>query len=310
MAIQSDSFAKRFWTYQKERFPLIAHGVMIAAFTFSAVSYSRICRGAEGFINTVDFLVGVFATITLFLLVRICDEFKDQEEDLKYRPHLPVPRGLVSLKELKWLGYIITLVQLLVISLIQPQMLLLYVIVLGYLMLMRIEFFVPKWLKAHHIIYIASHMMIIPLIDLYASGLDWKLADDRPHAGLIWFFAVSFFNGIVLEFGRKIRPPKDETEGVLTYTKFFGPKGGVIAWITIMFLTMSLAIGAADYAEFGSLATVILIALFAISSIPGLLFLRNPSTQKAKLIELTSAGWTISMYLTLGAIPMIKSLLS
>ena len=61
-------FFKRFLIYQKERFPFIAHGIMIAAFTFSAISYSRLCRNQKGFIAWSDFVIGVFATITLFFL--------------------------------------------------------------------------------------------------------------------------------------------------------------------------------------------------------------------------------------------------
>ena len=48
---------KRLWIYQAERFPLFGHGLMIMAFTFSAVSYSRIGREAEGFISLQDFMI-------------------------------------------------------------------------------------------------------------------------------------------------------------------------------------------------------------------------------------------------------------
>ncbi len=52
-------------------------------------------------------------------------------------------------------------------------------------------------------------MFIIPLIDIYASGLDWFLAGVPPPRGLLFFFAVSYMNGIVLEIGRnKPRSPK------------------------------------------------------------------------------------------------------
>ena len=122
---------------------MIANGVMIATFTFSAVSYSRICRGAEGFVRWQDFVIGVFATITLFALVRIFDEFKDKEDDAKYRRYLPVPRGLVTLSELKKVGIVIGVIQIAAISIFQFEMLLLYTIVLVYLSLMGVEFFVP-----------------------------------------------------------------------------------------------------------------------------------------------------------------------
>src|SRR5690606_20595795 len=61
------SFITRFWIYQRERFPLLAHGILISAFSFSAIAYSRISRGATGFISWQHFLVGVFTTVTLLV---------------------------------------------------------------------------------------------------------------------------------------------------------------------------------------------------------------------------------------------------
>lgn len=302
-------FFRRFLIYQKERFPFIAHGILISAFTFSAVSYSRICRKESGFIDWKDFLIGIFATITLFLLVRIFDEFKDREDDAKYRKYLPVPRGLISLKELRNLGLIVGIVQITIIAIFQSKMLFLYTIVLIYLGLMGVEFFVPKWLKKRQILYITSHMFIIPLIDLYASGLDWLLGNSSPHWGLAWFFAVSYMNGLVLEFGRKIRTPDTEEEGVVSYTGMYGTKGGVFVWISTMALTLFLAVGAAIYAGSNYFAILPFILFFVLCSLPGFLFLVRPSIKKSKFIEYSSALWTILMYLSLGAIPMIKSML-
>jgi 4-hydroxybenzoate polyprenyltransferase len=303
-------FLKRFLIYQKERFPFIAHGLMISAFTFSAVSYSRICRGQEGFISWTDFIIGIFATITLFFLVRIFDEFKDRKEDAKYRKYLPVPRGLISLKELKKIGIIVAIAQILTIAFFQLDMLYLYVIVLIYLGLMGVEFFVPEWLKKRHLIYITSHMVIIPLIDIYASGLDWLLDGAEAHWGLAWFFGVSYANGLVLEFGRKIRTPETEEEGVTSYTGLYGPKGGVVIWLILMLVTMTLAMGASFYANYGWLAYVVFGGCFLLCSLPGWLFLNQITVKRAKYIEYASAVWTGLMYLSLGGVPMLIALLS
>ena len=162
----------RLYIYLQERFPLMSHGLLIASFTFSAISFSRISRGVTGFIPTKYFLVGLFNGLAFFLILRICDEFKDKEEDKKYRSYLPVPRGLVSLGELKQLGLVVGSLQLLSILFLQPQMLGLYLTVMAYLFLMTKEFFIPQWLKGQPLTYALSHMMIIPLIDLYSSGLD------------------------------------------------------------------------------------------------------------------------------------------
>ena len=302
-------FYRRFLIYQKERFPFLVHGIMIAAFTFSAVSYSRICRGEEGFIAIPDYLIGVFATVTLFFLVRIFDEFKDKEDDAKYRTYLPVPRGLISLKELRTIGWIVGLVQIAVIAIFQLKMLYLYIIVLGYLGLMGVEFFVPKWLKERQIIYITSHMVIIPLIDIYASGLDWLLGGDSAHWGLAWFFAVSYMNGLVLEFGRKIRTPETEEEGVISYTGMYGTRGGVANWLILLLATLGLAIGATHYANYGIIAYVILISFYILCAIPGFLFIKKPTVKLSKFIEYASALWTALMYLSLGGIPMLKELI-
>ncbi len=300
---------RRFLIYQKERFPILGHGLMIVAFTFSAISYSRICRGEAGFITWQDFLIGIFATVTLFFLVRIFDEFKDKEDDAKYRKYLPVPRGLISLNELKAIAIVVAILQITAIALFQTNMLLLYGIVIAYLLLMGVEFFIPKWLKKHQIIYITSHMVIIPLVDIYASGLDWLMADADPHWGLAFFFAVSYVNGIVIEFGRKIRAPHREEEGVISYTKMYGSKGGTVRWLVLLFVTMGLAIAASWYAGYGWIAYAVFAGVFILCSIPGFMFLKNHSTKNSKRIEHASLVWTGIMYLSLGGIPMLKLLL-
>ena len=301
---------KRLNIYQKERFPLISHGIMIAAFTFSAISYSRICREVEGFISITDFLIGVFTCFCYFALLRIFDEFKDQEDDALYRTYLPVPRGLVSLQELKFLGFTIAVVQLAVIAVFQTQMLGLYVLIMFYLLLMAKEFFIPEWLKKRQLVYIVSHMMIIPLIDLYSSGLDWEISGQRVHLGIAWFMLVSFINGLVLEIGRKIRTEESEEEGVISYTKLYGRKNATWIWIGLMTATLIAVLSAMVYAEYSMYALIIIPAIYVTCIIPAISFNINPTIKKSKMIEIASGVWTVLMYLSLGAIPMIKNLLS
>lgn len=304
------SLFERLWIYQRERFPLAMHVILISAFSFSAISYSRISRGAAGFVDWGTFLVGVFTTISLFLLVRICDEFKDAKEDALYRKELPVPRGLVALGELRVLGAVLVSVQIMVNWLFVPKMLIIYAVVMAYLMLMTKEFFVQAWLKKHQFWYVTSHMFIIPLIDVYASGLDWLLAGVDAPKGLLFFFAVSYMNGIVLEVGRKIRNPVDEREGVQTYSAMLGAGRSVRLWFLVLLATWLLSLVASYYAGYGSLAYLILTLLFILTCIPAIVFLNNHSRKSAKAIEMASALWTVAMYLSLGGIPMLERLIS
>ena len=302
------SFFHRFFIYQKERFPFLGHGVLVASFSFSAIAYSRICRGAEGFVDLSTYLVGIFTTISLFFLVRVFDEFKDAEDDAKFRSHLPVPRGLISFKELAILGVIAACLQILANAYFFPKMLIMYFIVMGYLCLMGKEFFVGEWLKKHQFWYVVSHMMIIPLVDVYASGLDWILEGVPAPKGLLFFFAVSFMNGVVLEIGRKIRIP--EKEEFNTYSTMLGAPKATRLFILVLFTTLLLSIAASWFAGYGITGNIILISFFIICALPAILFLKTPTHKYSKMIEYASALWTIAMYLTLGGVPMLKQLLS
>jgi 4-hydroxybenzoate polyprenyltransferase len=295
------SFLIRFYTYQQERFPLLVHGILITTFSFSAVAYSRICRGVSGFIDLPTFGWGVFNTITLFLMLRIFDEFKDAEDDALYRKDLPVPRGLVTLGELRVLGIALVLAQIVVNALVFPKMLWLYVLVFGYMSLMAKEFFIATWLKKRQFWYVVSHMLIIPLVDMYASGLDWFLAGVEAPKGLLFFFAVSFMNGIVLEIGRKIRIPTQESEGVLTYSGMLGANNAVYIWLLMLLVTFGCSVGACYWAKFETVAYLILLVLLGICALPALLFVGKKTAKRAKMIEYASALWTVMMYLTLGA---------
>lgn len=303
------SFLWRFYKYQKERFPILGHGLLVASFSFSAIAFSRICRGAEGFVPWSTYGLGVFITVSFFLLVRIFDEFKDAEDDAKYRKELPVPRGLVSLKELMILGIVLVFAQLTVILVFFPKLVFIWLAVLLYLCLMGKEFFVPEWLKKHQFWYVTSHMFIIPLIDILASGLDWALENAAPSAGLGLFFLVSYFNGIVLEIGRKIRTPENEREGVLTYSSMLGLKKALTLWLVILTVTLACSLAAVYFAGYGMIAYFIFGGIFILCSVPAWLSLNKITEKRAKMMEYTSALWTILMYLSLGAIPMIQHLL-
>lgn len=302
------SLLSRFWQYQKERFPFLAHGLLISAFSFSAVAYSRISRGAEGFIEWEKFAVCIFNTITIFFLLRVFDEHKDAEEDALYRKELPVPRGLISLEELRTIGIVVFVLQIIVNSFTYPKMLLPYALVMLYMTVMGKEFFVADWLKKHQFWYVVSHMFIIPFVDVFASGYDWYLEDVSAPFGLLFFFVVSFMNGLVLEIGRKIRAPQDEKEGVLTYSFRLGGHKATWLWIALLAGTLAFAIAACHYADHPIATYIVLVSCFVIATVPAFLYLKKPTTKNAKAIELASGIWTIAMYLTLGGVVMLTKL--
>ncbi len=298
--------SNRWWIYQRERFPLVRHGVLVLAFSLSALTFSRLLRGEESFPPWSGTLVAFVTALTFFLQLRIADEFKDIEEDTRYRPYRAVPRGLVSLRELGWIFVGCALGQFLLALWLYPPLIVLLLVTWIYLAGMCKEFFAREWLKARPLIYLWSHMLIMPLVDLYITSCDWLVHGlDRPPTGILWFLVVSFCNGVLLEFGRKIRCAGDEEEGVETYTVLWGIDRAVIAWL----LALSVNLGAALMASVQTetfLPTVVLLSIFyAVAVAVALGFRRNPTGEKARKIEAISGIWTLAMYLTLGPLALL-----
>jgi 4-hydroxybenzoate polyprenyltransferase len=298
------SAASKWWTYQRERFPLAAHAPLIAAFSFSAVSYSALLRGERSFPAPRAALVAFATALIFFLQLRIADEFKDFEEDSRWRPYRPVPRGLVTLKELGAVGVAGAAIQLALALWLKPPLAVLLLAVWGWLALMSKEFFAREWLKARPVTYMWSHMVIIPLIDFYATACDWMAAGTPRPRGLLWFLLVSFFNGMVVEIGRKVRAPGDEEEGVETYSALWGQRKAVTAWLAVMVVTAVCALLAAIEIDFAWPVAMLLTVLVGAGVVICMRFLKRPETKRAKLIEAMAGVWTLLMYLSLGAIPM------
>ena len=297
--------ANRWWVYQRERFPLAGHGPLILAFSASAVALSALLRGAWPSDRGV---AGAFVSAFLFFFqLRVADEFKDADDDRRFRPYRPVPRGLVALPELARLGVAAAVVQLAAAWWLDPRLLAVLALVWAYMALLSQEFFVAEWLKVRPFTYLWSHMLIVPLIDLYATACDWVAAGATPPTGLGWFLAASFFNGIVVEIGRKLRAPDDEETGVETYTAAWGRSRAIRSWIA----ALVLAAASAAMASRGVHVSVIVATLGALAVVgavlAGIRFVRAPLAGAGKRFELFAGVWTLVMYLSVGILPLVAA---
>ena len=148
-------------------------------------------------------------------------------------------------------------------------------------------------------------MLIMPLIDVYTSACDWLPAGTTLPGGLKWFLIASFFNGMVIEVGRKIRAPEMEEHGVKTYTVIWGRRGAVLGWLGAMALTLGSALLAAAQIDFVPGLASMLGVMICASLLISWLFLRQPTMRVAKLFEPLSGAWTLVLYLGLGVIPLL-----
>jgi hypothetical protein len=299
------SLLQRCWVYQRERFPLLAHGVLIAGFSVATVGYTS-ARIELAALPATATAVAFVLCFLFFLQLRIADEYKDFEVDARYRPERPVPRGLVTLRELGALAVMAGLVQLGLALWLEPRIAVVLLIAWSYYLLMTVEFFVPAWLATRPVVYMISHLMILPLLAALASACVWLRLRDTP-PDLTWFLAFSYCSGAVLELGRKIRAPGDERVGVRTYSALWGGRAAVCAWLAVLLLTALFGALAARDIGFqvpmaGCLAVLLLWGTYLAWS-----FLSAPATASAKRLETFAGLWVLLTYLILGVAPLYSS---
>ena len=256
---------KNFKIYLNERFPLGKNSFFVLIFTLSGYIYTGLLYNSKIIksilskeVNRVPLLwdkeidkvpmiwyklLPLFIIIFMFFFqLRITDEFKDYEEDLKYRPYRPVQRGIISLKALGKIGLATVIVQIILVHVINPKLIYFMLLVWIYMFLMTKEFFIKNWLTERILIYALSHVVIMIFITLViVKGTGYILQDHfletlylllkkyekNIFIGLIPLFALNYLNGIVLEIGRKTRKANEEEHGVQTYSKLWGRKKAV-----------------------------------------------------------------------------------
>ena len=303
-------FGARLWEYQAERFPVFKHGVLIAAFGTSAVCLSALLRGAAP--EWPSLVVAVLVLFGFFFQLRVSDEHKDNDDDTKYRPERPVPRGLVTLAELRGVAIAVGVVQIVLTAWLGWAMLGLLVLVWAYMAVMTKEFFVPAWLKKRPVIYMVSHMAIMPLIDLYATACDWLPAGVALHEGfgltLGAFLLLSLVNGSAIEIARKSWAPTSEREGVETYSRAWGAaRAGVVAMAVLLAgLAVAAFVNVRSGASIWFLTVLMAVTMYAAWT--AIDYAGTPTEKTVKRLETGTAVFVIANYLLLGVLPLMASL--
>jgi len=319
-------YIKNFKIYLNERFPLGKNSFFVLIFTLSGYIYTSLLYNSKImylFTNGVKIGIFQYKIIALFIIVfmfflqlRITDEFKDYEEDLKYRAYRPVQRGIISLKTLGKTGIVTVIIQIMLAHVIDPEIIYFMIFVWIYMFLMAKEFFIKKWLTKRILIYALSHVVIMVFITLVIveatqyivpkNIFDVFILQRYRHNidfALIPLFALNYLNGIVLEIGRKTRRTDEEEYGVQTYSKLWGRKKAVVVLsllfvIEYLLVILGLTHTYKEYFFFGGL-TLLVILIVSIYFI--VKFLKKDLS--GKIVETVSGLWIIFSSMCMGFLP-------
>ena len=289
-------FGTRWAAYFRERFPPLQYAAALGVFSFATLAYSTAAAGLPRFPAAYPTAVAFAVTFLAFLQLRIHDEFKDFEDDARYRPERPVPRGLVTLDSLERLGWIAAGVQLVLSATLGAPLIALAIAILAYSWLMRVEFFARAWLRERAVAYLLSHMLIIPLVTLYVAACAAVVAIER----LGWYLAFSYFSFCVFEIGRKVWAPDEERPGVETYTALWGRPRAVAAWLGSVYASAGTAIVAAHALHVAVPVAVAAVAIALPATVVGVWFVASLIPIRGAWFRALSALWFLGIHAAIG----------
>lgn len=292
------SFLKKWYTYQKERFPILTFGIYVLSIVIAVFSYtnSKVTRAVDYMIILPMFLV----TFLQFLMTRIVDEFKDYEEDCKYRPYRPVPRGLIKLKELKVLFIICIILQFFITIIFGKGMI--SIISLGimwiFFAIMSKGFFIKKTLDKHILLEVTLDEIMMPLMIAFLITFTPYINKNNPISMNVsnifnakTLLIMSYIVSWIVEVARKIRSKEQEEKGVKTYTAVLG-----ITKATVLLTVLETFLAIMQYLILGNKYTVIIVLLYIINVITNILFVMKKSKKYAKGVELSANIYILIVY--------------
>ena len=332
---------KNFKIYLNERFPLGKNSFFVLIFTLSGYIFTGLLYNSKIIkpilskeVNRAALLwdkeiykvpiiwykfLPLFIIIFMFFFqLRITDEFKDYEEDLKYRPYRPVQRGIISLKALGKIGIATIIIQIILAHVINPKLIYFMLLVWVYMFLMTKEFFIKNWLTERILIYALSHVVIMIFITLViVKGTGYILEshfletlylllekyEKNIFIGLIPLFTLNYLNGIVLEIGRKTRRADEEEHGVQTYSKLWGKKKAAVILSLLFAVEYFLVILGLSYTyeKYFLFSGLTLLIILIISIYFMIKFLKKDLS--GKIVESVSGLWIVFSSMGLGLLP-------
>lgn len=278
----------------KERFSPFQYIPMIVAFTAANGLYLAKMESIPW--NWFRFAMAFVLMLSFFFRMRLFDEIKDYEVDLKINPTRPLARGILSVTQVKHALMILILLELVIVSQLGLPSFLVHVLGIGYSLLMYEEFFIGDLLRPHLTTYAVSHTFVSVLLGISAavgiSGIT-DLSLLSKHAA---FFLVNwcFFN--LFEFARKTFASEEEKPNVPSYSNIFGTKGAYL--LSLSQVVLGLILLRVQFGELllwpNVLAAVYLIATNA--------YLLKPNAANAKLFRGATGAYLLGHFIVMSIV--------
>jgi 4-hydroxybenzoate polyprenyltransferase len=267
--------------YFKEMYPFLSR-LFLGYLLFFEIYFLVILTNRHVTFNVgISEIIGGFTIFGFLLFLRIADDFKDYETDLKLFPDRPLSSGRVTKKDLKIL-LTVDIVLMVIPNLIFMNNVYYFLFLIIYGLLMSKWFFSKAKIQKSLPLALITHNPIQLIINLYIISFTCIKYDIDiiSYANLLILFSL-YFDGLVWEIGRKIRAPKDE-DAYTTYSKLFGYKKPVKFIAMIMFIDLvTSTLMVTELFKYAFIGTIISYIWFTYKCN---LFIKDPSQFKMQTV--------------------------
>ncbi len=278
-------YARRMKVYFKEMFPLGRRLSFATLFYFAFVLLLARIHGQRLAVFSFWNIVGIWDIFALLLILRLMDELKDRRTDLELFRERPLPSGRVLPPDISFSLAVAIILYLAANSWAGPGFWT-AAGVLAYAFLMFRYFFMPRILRRHLLLNLATHnpitaWLLIHTVCLFSlqAGLPLRAIRWKPALLLI---AMNWAMVFAWEISRKIRSAVEENAYV-TYSQIFGREGAVALAGGAQTLAFALAVCFFRQLRLSWLAVAVLVVGYGATLAGHLRFLARPSPLTSRL---------------------------
>ena len=191
---------KIFINYLSERFQIIPLSILVASdiLVIYRITYDQ------------NILIWKYVISFIFIILylfhnRLADDRRDFDFDNKFYPNRAVQKGLISLRQINNLSYIVILLMVIIAGSFSFLSLTIFTLLILYTLIAKKDFFLPKGFKEKHLFgyNFLNMLQILSLqIFIYVSIIDSLDFTHFIYSHILFVFILS----IQVEISRKIKP--------------------------------------------------------------------------------------------------------
>lgn len=226
---------KRLYIYYKERFPFFER-LILGWIVFAEIYFIVLLnQGVTKFHIGIQEIIGGYTVFAFLLWLRVADDLKDYETDLKLFPDRPLPSGRTKKSDIIISCAIIEAIAL-ILNYIFMNNFKFCLVLYGYGYLMSKWFFQKAKIQPCLPLALITHNPVQMIVNLYIISFTViKYNLNFFTLTTIMTLFTLYFPALIWEVSRKIKNPKDEND-YTTYSKLFGYKRATrfVLIVTIM----------------------------------------------------------------------------